>query len=96
MNLLDPDPGAEVAGLLMSQFATENFDIELMPVSLRLPASRLAFIDAMAVKAAVSRNRMLNLLLSTGCNDVVSRLAPEVLADLAEAAGEIEVNWEHE
>ena len=87
--LLPDDPGAEIAGLLASDWAAETYGAseELVSISLRVSPSRLAVLDAMAKKTGFSRNRMANMLLAIGCRDVIGRLPPEVVADLHEATG---------
>ena len=64
----------EVVGL----FLHEDEEHELpshRAVTVRVDEVRLAYIDAMAEKARVSRNLMLNHLLGLGINDVETALA---------------------
>lgn len=81
MGLLD-DPAGEIAGLLSSEWISENIEGDLIAISIRLPPARLALVDAMARKAGISRNRMANMLLAAGCKDVVSRLPSAAVEDL--------------
>lgn len=78
------DLAAHIAGLLVADSLPDYVDQGLVPISLRVSPDRLAVIDAMAKMASLSRNAMANMLLKAACQDVVSRLPNEVVADLAE------------
>jgi predicted DNA-binding protein len=84
----EQDFGGEVASLLSADFITEHMTDDLVAASVRLPRERIALLDAMSKKAGVSRNRMINMLISAGISDVFSRLPAEVVHDLHEAVVE--------
>lgn len=84
MGLFEDDPAGEIAGLLSSDLAADLVEGDLISISLRVSADRLAVIDGMATLAGISRNRMANMLLKAGCREVISRLPNEVVSDLAD------------
>lgn len=83
--------GGDMAGLIVSRMLRGDFaqddDQELFAVSVRIPGSTRAMLDAMATQAGVSRNSMAIELMQAGIQDVLSKLPDEVAHDLAEAAG---------
>lgn len=85
MGLIDQDYAGELVGLLASDFVSENMEEDLLAVSIRFPRERVAVMDAMAKKAGVSRNRMVNMLAAAGIQEVMSRLPGEVAGDLHDA-----------
>lgn len=89
MPLIPDDPAGEIAGLVASEWLTENHGAsdELISFSLRVPSERVALMDAMARRAGVSRNRIANMLLAAGCRDVFDRLPGEVQAEIQEEIG---------
>lgn len=89
-DLIGNDPGAELAGMLISDWVSELADDDLFGVSVRFPRERVAVLDAMAKRAGVSRNRIVNMLVSAGVRDVMGRLPAEVEGELHdEIAGEL-------
>ena len=86
--------GGDAAGRIASRMLQEDYDTgdaeELYPVSIRLPVTLRAMLDAMAQQVGCSRNTMAIDLLRAGIQDVMSRLPEPVVADLvAEAGGTI-------
>jgi hypothetical protein len=84
MGLFEDDPAGEIAGLLSTDFVSEQSDGDQVGITLRVSVDRLAVIDAMAKMGGVSRNRMANMLLAAGCRDVIARLPNEVVGELAD------------
>lgn len=82
------DYGAEVASHLFSDFFTEHMADDLVAASVRLPRERVALLDAMAKKAGFSRNRMINMLIGAGIQDVFSRMPDAVVDELRLEAAE--------
>ena len=75
-----PSPAEEVAQMFFKS-EVEDAEVEgVSPFSVRAPDSRLAYIDAMASHAGVSRNEMANELLRVGISAVLAAL-PDLIRD---------------
>jgi len=81
-----PSPVEEVVRLFMrSADDDEQDDREgISAFSVRSPTSRLAYIDAMATSAGVSRNEMANELLRVGISQVLASLPDDIRSDIAD------------
>lgn len=84
----DNDAAAQVAGLLFvrqdDDDAPDQFGI--YPMTVRVPAPLAALVTVMAEHAGISRNEMVKLLLKAGVADSLSRVPPELAAEVNEEA----------
>ena len=83
--------GKDTAGRIAARMLQDDFDDdapeELFPVSIRIPETMRAMLDAMAQQAGCSRNSMAIDLLRAGIQDVLSRLPEDAANDLISEAG---------
>lgn len=81
-----PSPVEEVVRLFLHTAEDDDADERegISAFSVRSPSSRLAYIDAMATVAGVSRNEMSNELLRVGISTVLASLPDDVRADIAD------------
>jgi hypothetical protein len=70
----------EVANLFLQNDEAPPEELDIRSVTVRMDASRLAYIDSMAEHASVSRNVMANHLLSLGIGQVMGEL-PDVIRE---------------
>lgn len=78
---------ARIASQMLEHSHISDDVDELFAMSIRVPESMKAMIDAMAQQVGVSRNTMAIDLLRAGIQNVLSNLPPEVAQDLVEEAG---------
>lgn len=83
--------GGDAAARIAAQMLHDDYDRdepeELFSMSVRVPSSLRATIDAMAVQAGVSRNVMAIDLLKAGVQDVLRQLPEVVVQEIQEEAG---------
>lgn len=70
----------EVVNLFLQNDEGPPDELDIRSVTVRMDASRLAYIDSMAEHASVSRNVMANHLLSLGIGQVMNEL-PDAIRD---------------
>lgn len=70
----------EVVNLFLQNDEGPPEELDIRSVTVRMHASRLAYIDSMAEHASVSRNVMSNHLLGLGIGQVMAEL-PDVIRD---------------
>lgn len=86
-DLFGGDAASRIAALMVRNEVEEEVLSEVYPVSIRIPETMRAMLDAMAQQVGCSRNSMAIDLLRAGMQDVLSRLPPEVVDDLVSEAG---------
>ena len=86
-SIFSGDVAARIASRMLEHDHIPDDADELFSMSLRVPESMRAMVDAMAQQVGVSRNSMGIDLLRAGIQNVLSNLPPEVAQDLIEEAG---------
>jgi hypothetical protein len=75
---MPPSPAQEVANLFSRVKHESEVDGSLRVITLRVPAGQLAWVDALAKGAHVSRNAMANQLLRVGVSGLLGELPDEI------------------
>jgi hypothetical protein len=78
-------PAREVANLFIKDDDDEPDELnvgEIRTISIRIPEGRLAWLDAMAEHADVSRNVFANELLRVGISSVLGELPDEIREEI--------------
>lgn len=78
---------ARIAARMLHDAADDEVVEDYFAMSIRVPESLRAMIDAMASQAGVSRNVMAIDLLKAGIQDVLSQLPDPIRSEIAEEAG---------
>ena len=73
---------AQVLASLISGTAKVEVIATQRSISARIDLATLARVDAMAQQAKKSRNEMINMLLSVGCDEVYQHLKGPVIEEL--------------
>ena len=73
---------AQVLASLISGTAKVKVIATQRSISARIDLATLARVDAMAQQAKKSRNEMINMLLSVGCDEVYQHLKGPVIEEL--------------
>lgn len=83
--LFGQDYEGELAGLLMSEWNAEQAPDEVLTgVSIRMTPDRVAVLDMVAQRAGISRNRVCNMLIAAGLEQLLTRLPDGVAGDFLE------------
>lgn len=84
----------EVVNLFLQNDEGPPEDLDIRSITVRLDASRLAYIDSMAEHAGISRNGMANHLLALGIGQVMAELPDVIRDDVERGVSERSGEWE--